>query len=170
MRKFLLFTLTAFVVVSCKQIQQAPYTSITNILKLKQKDPITQVIAKLGIEPYALYASTSGGYTVYTWYYKKLDRLENPKRINSPGSENTGKQKYDGKLNQLYIVFDENNAMVGMYTDSGRKDGAKLAIDHHILTNLEKNGACTTCREDSLKAPDNSKSDEAPALPFLKKK
>ncbi len=100
--------------------QQAPrFTTVDKVLALKPGMSYSEVVTTLGSAPYDLLSLTyDDKQTVYVWYYKKIERKEDPKVMLTKEGGATGDEVIDIQQ-MLYVTFDANGKLVKATTDAG---------------------------------------------------
>lgn len=117
---------------SCKIVQVAKFASVESVMELKLNSTLDEVISRLGSKPYNIYSNQKGGYTIYTYKYKVVERKVNPKLINSKGGETTGTEVYNGKEHTLFLLF-KDGKLESFVTTDGRKDSNPLIMLNNTL-------------------------------------
>ncbi len=135
LKYLLLLVFVAFA--SCKTIQVAKFTSVEKLFQIKLNSSLEEVIAILGSKPYNILSSQVGGYTIFTYKYKFVERKVNPKLINSIGGETLGTEVYFGKEQTVYLFF-RSNKLEAFITSDGRKNSTSLVILQNTLYSLTK--------------------------------
>ena len=128
---------------ACNLSRQAAITNVASITRVKMNDELQTVISKLGIDPYDFKASTQGGYTIYIWKYKVMERVTD--HFDNPGDEKTGLKKYNAKLKELTAIFDASYRLIGLYSQGGVILSQDLSIRQNLLEKLQSSGSCQTC-------------------------
>jgi len=141
MKRDVYFILSALIVsmalVSCKTVQVAKFASVENVMDIKLKSSLAEVISKLGSKPYNVYSNQVGGYVIYTYKYKLVERKVNPSLVNSRGGETTGTEYYNGKEHNLFLIF-KNDQLEAFLTTEGRKDSPGLVMLNNTLYTISK--------------------------------
>ena len=122
---------------SCKTTQVARFTSVENLFQIKLYSSLEDVISLLGSKPYNILSSQVGGYTIYTYKYKFVERIVGSKLINSRGGETAGKEVYYGKEQTVYLFFKENK-LESFITSEGRNNSSSLIVLNNTLYTLAK--------------------------------
>jgi outer membrane protein assembly factor BamE (lipoprotein component of BamABCDE complex) len=100
-------------------IQAPRFTTIDKVLLLKTGMTYNEVVTILGSSPYDLHTLTyNDKHTVYVWYYKKIERSEDPNLIKTKEGAATGDEVIV-KQQMLYVTFDANGKLLNAITDSG---------------------------------------------------
>jgi len=60
----------------------------------------------LGCEPYNLLTKQADGYAIYTYLYKLVERMVDPKVINERGGESAGNEVYNSKIEHVFLLFE----------------------------------------------------------------
>lgn len=121
----LMFTSCATITTMSTKEQAPRFTTIEKVLKLNSGMSYDEVVKTLGSDPYNMYSLTyEDKQTVYIWYYKIVERKEDPKVLSTPEGSVSGEEVID-KQQMLYVTFDENKKLVKAITDAGK--GQKTA-------------------------------------------
>ncbi len=127
MKKLFLAFLATVLLSSCTTLttistkEQAPrFTTMDEIVKLEVGMSLDEVIETLGSKPYDLHTlSFDENQTVYNWYYKKIERKEDPKVLKTKKGATSGEEVID-KQQEIYITFDDDGKLVKAITDTGK--------------------------------------------------
>ena len=132
---FVFFT----VAVGCKSsyIQTPKFAAVTSIYDLKLNSSLSDVITILGSKPYNVYSSQIDGYTIYTYKYKLVERRILFNQNNKVGHETDGKEVYNGKAHDLYLIF-KDNKLESFVTSEGRDDSPALVMMNNTLYTITK--------------------------------
>ncbi len=118
------------VVSAPKTTKQAPrFTTVDKVLQLKVGMTYKEVVKTLGSPAYDMqFLSYETNQTVYLWYYKKIERLEDPAKMKTKAGAASGEEVIT-KLQKIYITFDDGKKLTGAVTDTGKgKEVAKVTI------------------------------------------
>lgn len=102
------------------------FTIVDQFTKLNPGMTYTEVVAILGCEAYDVYSiNHSENQTVYTWKYKKINRLETPENEKLRSGSNTGTEVLCCE-EQAYLTF-VNGKFQSLITDASKFGYSKSA-------------------------------------------
>jgi L-rhamnose isomerase len=159
---FVSTALFAFCFTSCKTVQVAKFTSVENLYQLKLNSSLEEVVSLLGSKPYNILSNQVEGYTIFTYKYKFVERLVNPKLINTRGGEIAGTEVYSGKEQTVFLFFKANKLEL-FVTNDGRKDSPALIMLNNTLYTITKD------KEKYIIVPSTSEEAKEGLRPFSKK-
>jgi hypothetical protein len=136
-KQIIAIAISAFVITSCKTIQVGKFTSVENVINLKQNATFEEVEKTLGSKPYNVLSSQIEGYTIYNYKYKLIERKINPSLVNKIGNEVAGKEVYNGKEQTLFLFF-KGGKLESFLTTDGRKDSPKLVMLNNTIYSMTK--------------------------------
>jgi hypothetical protein len=130
--KKLIPIVTILFITSCSTVQVAKFTSVEKLFELRMNSSISEVESLLGSKPYNILSDQLGGYTIYVYKYKLIERMVSPSIINERGGEYGGKEVYNRKEQNVYLFF-YNDKLESFVTTEGRKKSTSLVLLNNTL-------------------------------------
>ena len=94
---------------------------------------VSDVISKLGVDPYDITYNLTNNTKTLVWNYKSPHR-EIKKKKNDKSSLTSGSERFVKDFKELYVSF-SNDKLIRFYTSEGQERSEELFIIQHTLEN-----------------------------------
>lgn len=109
------------------------FTTTEDIYSLNKGMSVSDVISKLGVDPYDITYNLTNNTKTLVWNYKSPHReIKNKK--NDKSSLTSGSERYIKDFKELYVSF-SNDKLIRFYTSEGQERSEELFIIQHTLEN-----------------------------------
>jgi PBP1b-binding outer membrane lipoprotein LpoB len=107
------------------------FTTTEDIYSLNKGMSVSDVISKLGVDPYDITYNLTNNTKTLVWNYKSPHR-EIKKKKNDKSSLTSGSERYVKDFKELYVSF-SNDRLIRFYTSEGQERSEELFIIQHTL-------------------------------------
>ncbi|MBI1184826.1 hypothetical protein GC194_11165 [bacterium] len=116
---------------------QPKFVSIEKILQLKLNSSYGEVVNTLGQVPYNVLSAQTGEYTIYSYWYRLIEREVNPKKAVEIGGETEGDPIYRESMQNLFLFF-KDNKLEAYVTTQGLNESTWLIMMNNTLYKVSK--------------------------------
>jgi len=109
------------------------FTTTEDIYSLNKGMSVSDVISKLGVDPYDITYNLTNNTKTLVWNYKSPHREIKDKK-NDKSSLTSGSERYIKDFKELYVSF-SNDKLIRFYTSEGQERSEELFIIQHTLEN-----------------------------------
>ena len=109
------------------------FTTTEDIYSLNKGMSVSDVISKLGVDPYDITYNLTNNTKTLVWNYKSPHR-EIKKKKNDKSSLTSGSERFVNDFIELYVSF-SNDKLIRFYTSEGQERSEELFIIQHTLEN-----------------------------------
>lgn len=140
-KKSLVFSFVILFLASCTYHIAPPYTSVSELIKVRKGMTLNKVNEVLGIQPYDIYTIQDDGSTVLVYNYRIKDRKmsisgDPAKATKTERGQKEGIDWY-GEASRVYILF-EDDKVASLISDHGREDAELLMLVNNNLQLISK--------------------------------
>lgn len=126
------------------------YTTVEQILELKEGMTPAEVQQRLGILPYDVFHNQFGNTAIHHYKYKYLERKVGASLLNKREGLTSGPERFT-KSSELYVHFDEDKLSF-LVTEEGKGNSKRLILFENTIKVMNEN------ETDFINPPASSKS------------